>query len=280
MRTVSVAQLVLALVVGCAADTTSPGTAGGAGGSAGGKADDDSLVTLAFAADWSETQSAPLQSGAAVRVDYDVDRLPDCRGTQAGVPQWQVSAIYWGADGEEQTLGLSEIAGDEVRPVDAVLTVPEGDSLEMYFYVSNRWGCIAYDSDFGANYHFDVEPRSTPATLVFSDDFEEPVLEGTLSAGGSVVVEYDLERLAECRSTRGAYPVWDVTVRHRFDGYGRDQESSVTRSSAGGREPAPVTIRIPAEAGELELTFRNFDIYGCEAWDPAGGESYRFALSR
>lgn len=276
MKKTSIALIVLAL--GCAADTTGSGGAGGDGSGPGGKADDDSVVTLTFAEDFSESQSGPLRAGATVRLEYDLDRIEGCRGTQGGIPQWGASAVYWGEDGEEHSVGLTEIAGDEIRATDAILTVPEGEKLSMYFYVNNTWGCIAYDSDFGANYHFDVEARPTAAVLTFGDDFAEPRLEGTLRAGGSVVVEYDLERLTECRSTRGAYPVWDVAVRYLFDGTGREQESSLTRNGTTGRDAVPATIRIPPEASELSLVFRNFDIYGCEAWDPASGDSYSFSL--
>lgn len=277
MRPLNVALIALALL-GCAADTTGAGGSGTDVGPAGGKADDDSLVTLTFSSDWSEDQSGSLRAGAAARIEYDLERISDCRGEQGGIPQWGATAVYWGDDGEEHTVGLTEIAGNEIRATDAVITVPEGESLQMYFYVSNRWGCIAYDSDFGANYTYDVEPRPTAAVLTFGDDFAEPRLEGTLRAGGAVVIEYDIERLTECRSTRGAYPVWDVTVRYLFDGYGREQEASLTRSATTGREPAPASIHLPVDAGQLELSFRNFDIYGCEAWDPALGDRYVFPL--
>ena len=270
----------VALAIGCAADTTGSTGGGGDGSGSGGKADDDSVVTLTFAGDFSESQSGALQAGATARLEYDVDRIDDCRGTQGGIPQWGATAVYWGEDGEEHTVGLTEIAGDEIRATDATFTVPEGEKLSMYFYVSNTWGCIAYDSDFGANYHFEVEARPTAAVLTFGTDVAEPEIEGTLRAGGSVVVHYDPERLTECRSTRGAYPVWDVLVRYSVDRTARELESSLTRTGeAGGRDPMPATIRIPSEATELALAFRNFDIYGCEAWDPEIGEPYRFDLA-
>ena len=278
VKKISIALIALAL--GCAADTTGSTGGGSDGPGGGGKADGDSAVTLTFAGDYSESQSGTLRAGGTVRLDYDLDRIEDCRGTQGGIPQWGATAVYWGDDGEEQTIGLTEIVGDEIRATDAILTVPEGEKLSMYFYVNNTWGCIAYDSDFGANYHFEVETRPTAAVLTFGVDFAEPQLEGTLRAGGSVVVEYDLDRSSECRSTRGAYPVWDVAVRYTFDGAGPEQEASLTRSGTTGREPAPATIRLPAEASELSLVFRNFDIYGCEVWDPALGESYAFELTR
>lgn len=270
----------LALAAGCAAETT-PATDGPIREPAGGKADDESLPTLRFTDDFSEAVVGTLREGGAARIDYDLDRLQDCRGTQGGIPQWGATAVYWGADGVEHTVGLTEIVGDELRRTDAVFTVPEGDELGVYVYVNNRWGCIAHDSDYGANYAFPVERAAEDAIVTFTAGETEPQIAGELVAGGGVVVEYDLERLTECRSTRGAYPVWDIATRYRFDGYGREQEASVTRSSTapGGREPAPARIHLPYDAETLELTFRNFDVYGCEAWDPALGESYQLPIA-
>jgi hypothetical protein len=40
---------------------------------------------------------------------------------------------------------------------DSTLVVPRGDDLELWFEATNVYGCLAYDSNLGANHHFAIE---------------------------------------------------------------------------------------------------------------------------
>jgi hypothetical protein len=122
------------------------GAAGGGGA--------DALLT--FGQDGSPDLQGTLVAGGTLRVRYDLDRLPGCRGTQGGIPQWSITGSYSVDGGEAHAFDVSQVSGDDRVSTDAVLTVPQGQSMAFWFYVSNRWGCIAYDSDYGNNYVFPI----------------------------------------------------------------------------------------------------------------------------
>ncbi|MGE5184852.1 MAG: DUF6209 family protein [Acidobacteriota bacterium] len=154
----------LAVLAGCTTSQISEPPSGG------GKADGD-LATLSFDADWSVTQSAPLVKGALMVVHYDPARLTACRAKDAsGEDAWQIVGHYT-LDGTEpygDDLAVTELEGNgrleppSERPVDVTMDVPlgtfgGGHDLAMWFVNTDATGCIAYDSDYGANYHFTIE---------------------------------------------------------------------------------------------------------------------------
>ena len=117
-----------------------------------------SAVTLSFSADWDETQSGPLVEGKRVDVDYDVERLPDCRGDQNGHPGWTITGNYM-IDGEEaRTFWAGGFSPSGPSATSSFKLDGSGD-LELWFEITSVWGCHGYDSDYGHNSHFEVEPR-------------------------------------------------------------------------------------------------------------------------
>ena len=48
--------------------------------------------------------------------------------------------------------GFSPSSGAE----EPVLSLDASGELQIWFQNNNRWGCNAYDSAFGANYHFAI----------------------------------------------------------------------------------------------------------------------------
>jgi hypothetical protein len=133
------------LLVGC----------GGEAATTGEDAELKELVTLTFSADWREEASGPLVVGRKVRVVYDTERLPGCRGDFNGHPGWTITG-FASQDGEEaetfEAGGFSPSGGSD-EPIFQLL---EPGDLAIWFQITNRWGCSEWDSDFGANYHFDV----------------------------------------------------------------------------------------------------------------------------
>lgn len=251
----------LLLLSACADPSIDEGAAGGAGG----KADDGNLPALIFGDDFTEAQTGPLAAGGQARLRYDLDRLPGCRGTQGGVPQWNISAMVSVDGGDFRAYEVTEVRGSDRVTKDAIIDVGHGQGVELYFYVSNRWGCIAYDSNEGANYWFEVEPAGEATTLTFAADWQTYV-DGPLTAGADILVDYDLSRIEDC-DTSGAQ-TWLV---YRFD----DGETS----SAQLRDGETVRIQTPARKGTLlELWFEKADQYGCRAYDSAFGENYWFEL--
>ena len=116
---------------------------------------DTTQAGLTFAANFTQTPSAPLVAGREVRVAYDPARLTACRGNLPGGPGWGITGYYrtnGGTVGTFEAGGLSPSHG--TTPPVIVLAAP-GD-LEIWFQNTSAWGCSAYDSNNGSNYHFAV----------------------------------------------------------------------------------------------------------------------------
>jgi hypothetical protein len=114
-------------------------------------------VTIRFDDDFSEKQSAALIEGRAARVVYDTDRLGDCRGQFNGKPAWTITGFYSFNGDKAHTFwaGGFSPTGESKAPE---IELEEAGDLAFWFQIHNRWGCNAWDSDFGKNYHFQVKP--------------------------------------------------------------------------------------------------------------------------
>ena len=116
-----------------------------------------SSAVLAFDADWTESQSAAIHAGDAVVVHYDPERLAQCAGSTGGHAAWGVTG-YWQVDGGTvHQLTVTRSDGASLVPADPTISVPRGSDLAMWFEATSVWGCHAYDSDFGNNYHTAIE---------------------------------------------------------------------------------------------------------------------------
>lgn len=113
---------------------------------------------LAFAADWTETQSGPVVAGRDVVVDYDIARSSPCRQTYNGAPTWSVVVVATFLPmNVVQQQSVVDLSSTTPRPLRARLHAPEGATgLELYFRNSDRAGCVAWDSDYGRNYRYPV----------------------------------------------------------------------------------------------------------------------------
>ncbi|CAN5708989.1 hypothetical protein BH11MYX4_BH11MYX4_67920 [soil metagenome] len=147
----------LALPVGCAtpadaaADDVAIGTSESALGEAG---------TLTFGADFQVKVTGTLEKGKKVRVAYDASRLTACRGDFNGKPGWSITGFWRVGSGDVHSFeagGFSPSSGTD-QPV---LALDQSGDLQIWFQNSSRWGCSAYDSDFGRNYHFAVRPSAS-----------------------------------------------------------------------------------------------------------------------
>ncbi len=115
--------------------------------------------TLTFGADFQTRITGSLQKGKSVRVAYDASRLTQCRGDQNGHPGWTITG-YWkvgsGAVHSFEAGGFSPSSGSS-QPV---LALDASGDLQIWFQNNSVWGCNAYDSDFGKNYHFAIQPAA------------------------------------------------------------------------------------------------------------------------
>ena len=141
-------------LAGCApaaeADSADLGTSEAALGEAG---------TLTFGADFGVNVSGTLQKGKKVRVAYDANRLTACRGDQNGHPGWTLTGYYKIGSGDVHSFeagGFSPSGGSSPP----VIALDASGDLQIWFQNNSVWGCNAYDSAFGHNYHFAVAPAA------------------------------------------------------------------------------------------------------------------------
>lgn len=106
-----------------------------------------------------------LIAGGEVVIHYDAGRLPDCRGTLNGNPAWSITgfASLNGAEATSFAIGGHNPNGGGVAPSEFTLPLAGTGELQLWFQVTNAWGCSAWDSDYGQNHRFTVgEDPSAP----------------------------------------------------------------------------------------------------------------------
>lgn len=124
-----------------------------------------------FLPGWQTQQHGALVAGQAFTLAYDIRRLEDCRGTHNGYPAWDVTAsvrflpsgqvVEGSVRGFDSPTGTPSNANAVSAPLD--VTIPAGTTaLEVWFKNFTGAGstCVAWDSNLGTNYRFDVEPKA------------------------------------------------------------------------------------------------------------------------
>jgi hypothetical protein len=123
---------------------------------------------ISFFDNWDEYLYGTLRQGAYLVIDYNIDRLPTCRGTHNGYPAWDIVAHVKFAPGGQLVTG-------SVRAFDTPQGVPTGPghaesltvkipadatAVEIWFhnYTGAGSSCQAWDSNYGANYHYEIWP--------------------------------------------------------------------------------------------------------------------------
>jgi hypothetical protein len=109
------------------------------------------VATIHFGADWSERVEGVLAEGGVVHLRYDEARLPDCASVQQGTPQYAITA-HARVGGETKSVVVAGLGAS----ADPVIELEAAGELEVWFEATSRYGCHAFDSDFGQNYRFVV----------------------------------------------------------------------------------------------------------------------------
>ena len=119
-----------------------------------------SSTRIVFAADPSRAPQATgaLVAGTKVEIEYPDTRLSSCRGSLAGgTPAWTITG-YASLNGEPAKSFY--VAGHSPDPSQVgknpVVELPRAGRLSLWFQVTSRYGCSAWDSNLGSNYTFDV----------------------------------------------------------------------------------------------------------------------------
>ena len=277
----SALALLLALsassLLGCSADTSSPGTA------TPGEEQDVTAdaATLKLTKDFQTNVVGEPVAGKGLRVEYALERLPSCRGNVGGGgPAWTVTGFYSENGGEAMMFEVSTLSADgKDRVAKAGRIVPAaGGDLAIWFQVSSGFGCSAYDSSSGQNYHLGVK-GAVPvagASIAF-DKTGDPTVDGELKAGGKVRVTYTQDRLLDCRRTERGNPVWNITGFAQVDGE-KVRTFDTAQSMNGDRQEVEALVELP-HGGDLSLWFQVVSLGGCMKYDSKSGANYHFKIS-
>jgi uncharacterized protein YraI len=134
-------------------------------------------------------------------------------------------------------------------------------------------GCSVAQADEDESAVTRAEAEVSPV-IRFDAGYRQSVA-GVLTRGKAVRVQYDASRLTTCRGEQGGIPQWSIT------GYYTVGDSPVRTFGAGGlalRNGDPTTLVLD-RAGTLKIWFENNNRWGCQAWDSAFGENYRFEVA-
>ena len=112
--------------------------------------------------------------------------------------------------------------------------------------------------------------RSKPAVLTFHAGWREE-LQGSITPGGKLRVEYATERLPDFRATHRSKPTWDIVGTVLFSPGGQLETGSVVKK--------PLEVVVPKNASKVTLWFQNTDGSGGAAWDSRYGDNYHFDIA-
>lgn len=230
----------------------------------------DATATIQFGADWSVTQTGALVTGGKVNLWYAATRVQDCLGDFNGGPAWTATAHVVVGDAPEQ---LVWVGGASQNGQTATFTLDREGPVTIWIEVTNRWGCRWFDSNYGENFHFNA---TTPVAVHFHADWTITT-DGSLADAKSLLVDYDVARLPNCRAKYRGFDAWDILAWAAFDG-GAASSQPVTRLEAQTRVPTTVAFDVPQGAQQVQLWFFNSDEFGCTAWDSNYGQNYALQL--
>lgn len=117
----------------------------------------DAEASIVFDKTGAPRQEGALKAGGKVKIRYEQDRLPDCRRSQGGHPQWSITGFSQVGSAEPQTFQTGRPDGSDREEIDAILDLPRSGELALWFQVVSVGGCMKYDSNGSANYKFRIE---------------------------------------------------------------------------------------------------------------------------
>jgi len=261
------------LVAACSAESSENGQTGD-------EQDVTSDATLKLTGDFQTKLEGKASAGKTLRIEYALERLPQCRGNVGGGgPGWAITGYYSENGGPAKMFDPTTLTPDGKDRVakPATIALTQGGDLALWFQVTSRWGCQSFDSSFGQNYHVDVAgtPPDAGASITFKKDGSVSQ-DGALHAGGKVKIRYEQDRLPQCRREQAGYPQWAISGFASIDG-ARPETFQTGRPEGSDREAIDAILDLP-HSGELALWFQVVDIGGCNAFDSKNGANYRFRI--
>jgi len=135
------------------------------------------MANVRFVADWTSTLTGDLAQGEKLAIEFDPQRLPQCRLSWRGAEVGDITGYArFHPSGEVfsgsllQHVSSSSGIGTTLQPIPWQVSVPfDAAQLELWFHnfyqVSSR--CDAWDSRFGQNYWFDVAQRGPSRPVIY-----------------------------------------------------------------------------------------------------------------
>ncbi|AKV00718.1 hypothetical protein AKJ09_07381 [Labilithrix luteola] len=246
-------------------------------------ATDDQAITDAakvkFLSDFTTVVTGTPKAGKRLRVEYALDRLPQCRGeVGGGGPAWNITGFYSENGAPAKTFEVTKLSSDGHDRVakSALLPISSGGDVAIWFQVTSSFGCSEYDSQYGQNYHFAVTGRApeVAARLVFKESGEVEQ-QGELHAGDKIAVYYEQGRLPQCHRVERGAPVWTVSGFSQFEG-GAVKAFETGRANGSDRETIDAILELPQRTGQIVFWFEVNSIDGCMHLDGNGGMNYAF----
>jgi hypothetical protein len=180
-----------------------------------GEATEKALGTLRFAADGSHRLDGVLLEGKGVKVAYDVSRLTQCEGYQGGTPRWSITGFAQLGHGTPQTFPVLD--PNHPEGYEHVLTIGAAGPLQLWFQSTNVWGCLAWDSNEGQNYRFEVKPATKFPTwagderMVFSRcEASKPCVDEELGLSDGFV--FDTEARQRAKHHHVHFEAWEPGI--------------------------------------------------------------------
>lgn len=231
---------------------------------------------IVFAKDKALEQSGSVAVGQSFEIDYDLSRLPACRGNSGGGPGWNIYGWYQENNDAPHSFEVTKLSADGTDRVSKPATIKpsQGGKIQIWFQVTSVFGCTDYDSNFGANFQLDVTGGSAPEDLptITFPKTGEPTVSGELKAGGKAKIHYEQARMSKCAASQGGHPVYGISGTAMQGG--KKQPFDTGRSE--GSDRVTVDAIIDTAGGDLALWFESTSIYGCHDVDSLGGANYHF----
>ncbi|EYF05356.1 DUF6209 family protein [Chondromyces apiculatus] len=228
-------------------------------------------ASLTFNADWSVVRAGQPTTAAPLFISYNTNRLPQCRGTG-----WTITGYQMTNRGPVSSFPVASAATPGTT-ASVALNLATGGDLELWFQVTDSTGCSAWDSNYQYNFHADVLQNPT---LTYADNGSESQY-GTITGGSTLMVDYDIDRLGQCRLGYMNFKTWNVHVHYRIDG-GAEQVLPLTvawgQFDLEFRRQTPAFIPIPVGASEVELWFVGTDRGNCVQYDSEYGQNYVYTV--
>lgn len=141
--------------------------------------------TVFFSQSWQQYESDYFRAGGYLLLNYDLPRLPECRGTHNGAPAWDTTAYVRFSPGGELVSGtVRDFVSNMGTPTTEAFSVPfeakipdNATGAEVWFRNHSGAGssCETWDSNFGNNYQFEVIPGADDPRCLGNESWSERV---------------------------------------------------------------------------------------------------------